>query len=667
MERSLVIEALGHAARKRHILDPTQSARLNEVLATRGLHTLEKLRAWLSASDGISVSLAKELLKHLAKADQPPFGLYRPLAHLANGGMGSAWLASAPDSSELVLVKTMRKDLAQNPEFAKRFERETKLMMELRHPGIVHCQDSGRSADGTLFMVLEFMPTGDLKDLAEGRGIPEIAALSILHQVVGGLGEAHRRKLVHRDIKPANIFASLEGKAKLADFGIARSTAEHRTMLTMAGAQMGSPPYMSPEQVLADDKLDIRSDIYAIGAVLFFTLTGEDCYQGQLQEVLHQHCTAPIPEVRRLKPKISEATAKIIATCMAKKPESRYQDPTALLAAIAAALRGLGQDPAASGGVAIAPPPPKAAPDAADNLTETMLSRLLTADKNAMNDSSLSIREPTPMPASNVATMIAGAGSAATRIMDDSSATVAEERIDGDLATALASPWLTIGAGETMIMLFAKGRLALGKLREPPIDICLRNYPTANFRDDCQRVSRHHLNLYYDPVGAAVMVEDAGSGNGSAFDGAPLPPNQPKMLETGRDHALKVAGGIELRLRCHARQGVRRLALAGAPPSGGAFPCGLDVDHLFDAVTLTRPTNRPGLAFALVLRRVTIGGPGTDLPVPGATLPYEISLFNGRWIWRVANNAWKPLTPNTPLPCAGQPLIARPGMYEDFQ
>jgi serine/threonine-protein kinase len=144
--------------------------------------------------------------------------------------MGSVWLAANRGGDGLVVVKALRKDVGESEEFQKRFARETKIMMEMDGPGVVHCIDSGKSSDNTLFMVLEFVDGGDLKDLAEGRGVPEVMALQFARHVSLALGVAHRHHLVHRDIKPANIFAYPDGRAKLADFGIARSTSENRTL-----------------------------------------------------------------------------------------------------------------------------------------------------------------------------------------------------------------------------------------------------------------------------------------------------------------------------------------------------------------------------------------------------------------------------------------------------
>jgi len=250
MNVDVLLTALVEAARKRKAVGAAASGRLKDLLAQKGLGTLVDIRKWLERPDGISAPLAGHLMECLPKADEAPYGPYVPLAHLADGGMGTVWLACSP-TNELVVVKTLKSSLTVQPgsttatEFMRRFERESKITMQLAHDSVVRCLDHGVRQDGTAFMVLEYVDSGDLKELVDSRaGLTEGLALAILYQVVDALGEAHRLHLVHRDIKPANIFVSSSGRAKLADFGIARSTEDSRTMLTMQGALVGSPLYM---------------------------------------------------------------------------------------------------------------------------------------------------------------------------------------------------------------------------------------------------------------------------------------------------------------------------------------------------------------------------------------------------------------------------------------
>ena len=301
-----LVDAFIHTATIKRYIGPMQVERMREMIAERQLRTVDDLRKWLQMGEGMSPKLARALLNTLPPLDKENISTYKTLTHLADGGMGSVWLCAGPEN-ELVVLKTLKGNLStQSDEFGLRFERESRIMKTLKHNNTVWCLDAGRSDDGSHFMVLEFIDTGDLKDLTEQfTKLTEALALCVMYQVTCGLCVADNLNLIHRDIKPANIFMTRNGCAKLADFGIARSTEENRTMLTMQGALVGSPLYMSPEQVFADADLDIRSDIYALGCVLFYMLTGAPPYTstGHLQEVLHMHCEAPIPDVRRATPR----------------------------------------------------------------------------------------------------------------------------------------------------------------------------------------------------------------------------------------------------------------------------------------------------------------------------------------------------------------------------
>jgi hypothetical protein len=306
-------------------------------------------------------------------------------------------------------------------------------------------------------------------------------------------------------------------------------------------------------------------------------------------------------------------------------------------------------------------------------MTETMLSRLAaTAEMNKQSDSSVMMQKtptgfnsvPFPKTSSDTprefTTVVAAP------------AAPAGESLAGDFASAHAGPWLSL-VGEDAhraVMLFAKMRLDMGKLREPPIDVCLRNYPLSEHRDACLRVSRRHFDVIYDPVRSAVVAVDVGSGNGTVIDGMALPANQPFTLSPDQDHNAVIAGAITLRLHCWPQRGGTITTLTGVPSGTAAGVCGIDTEHLFDVVTLTRPMNHPQKAYAMVLRRLTIGGPGADLVLDGSssTESIEIALFAGRWLWRpsLEKGPWRPLSLMTQLVCGGIKLTARAGAFEDF-
>ena len=775
----VVLAGLVQAAQKRRLLGRVPSQRLIEHTMGRGVTDLPALHAWLASGDGLSRDLAKKLLDLLPPPEGRRFGPYEALAHLADGGMGSVWLAHREGSEDLVVVKTMKASVTQGAEVSKgtellrRFERETSITRQLSHPNVVRCLDAGVADAQTTFMVLEYVDSGDLRDLVDAKGgLSEGLALAILYQVVDGLAEAHRLKLIHRDIKPPNIFVSSNGRAKLADFGIARSTEANRTMLTMAGAIVGSPQYMSPEQIVTDPGLDIRSDIYALGGVLYFCLTAEPPYTGRLQEILHQHCTAPIPDARRKRAKLSDGTLGIITKAMAKDRAQRYQDPTAMREAILAAMKGLGMQPGAASeestalkdfsavpghgahrdiatltadlrrqagldDIATITDPQFLAAGAAtvtvDGMDQpeqptspsqelpTMAADLSSGDPVAHHDlptiasdlsgspfcdpgavtvgsgkypvvapgsedmatmtASLLAQEMATAPGPSVqqqqepgtsATVVEEMGTIARILSGKEPATGATgEPFLGDPTQALAADWIALVPASaqandpTVVVLYARTRILLGKLKEAPVDLCLRNYPVALHKEACQRISRSHLVVRYDPIQNTCQIEDQQAANGTLLDGIAVPPGGTVPLASGVDNIIDLAGVITLWARCLPRQGGKVRTLHGLQGPPGTS--GLDTDHGFDAITLTRPGNRPEMSYALVLRRLSIGGPGSDLPLAGARTrtAVEVARFADRWIWRPAAQPgsgagpWQPLLEGATLDCGGRPLVVR--------
>ena len=228
-----------------------------------------------------------------------------------------------------VAIKALKPSIAIDSQFAERFEREANFMALLQHENILHVIDfikDGRS----MYIVMEYVDGIDLYDLLEKSPQlpPEIAAIIAL-QAARGLDYAHFRGLIHRDIKPANIMVSTQGDVKLMDFGIARH--EKFGDLTETGTGLGTPSYMSPEQILGD-KLDFRSDIFSLGIVLYQMLTGkkpfvEDDDRSVLQKIRLDQYTPP----KRLGVSVPRKLERILARCMQKKPLDRYPSTQALV------------------------------------------------------------------------------------------------------------------------------------------------------------------------------------------------------------------------------------------------------------------------------------------------------------------------------------------------
>jgi hypothetical protein len=211
----------------------------------------------------------------------------------------------------------------------------------------------------------------------------------------------------------------------------------------------------------------------------------------------------------------------------------------------------------------------------------------------------------------------------------------------------------------------------MGKLREAPVDLCLRYYPVATYKDALQRVSRKHVCLRYDAIENRCVVDDQGSPNGTMLDGITVKPGQSIHLENDGENVLVVANVVVLRLRCFPCRSEPQPTLDGAPASTGAAPCGIEHGYGFDAVVMTRPENRPEMSYVQVLRQVTIGGPGAQLALSGARTRQacQIGQYDGRWCWRPVEatlGAWQPITPGTKLDLGGKILVAQAGNYTHF-
>jgi serine/threonine protein kinase len=224
----------------------------------------------------------------------------------------------------------LRSDTSANPEFVERFRREARAAAALNHPNIVAVYDWGdvplphAESSHLYFIVMEYVPGANLKEvLAQGGPLPEGEALSIAAQAAAALHAAHQQGVVHRDVKPHNILLTADGRAKMTDFGIA--FAPGATQLTSTNIILGTVHYLSPEQAQGK-KVDARSDVYSLGAVLYELLTGQELFAGSSSlEVALQHVNSPAPSPRSLRRDISSATEAIVRRALTKNPSKRYQ------------------------------------------------------------------------------------------------------------------------------------------------------------------------------------------------------------------------------------------------------------------------------------------------------------------------------------------------------
>ncbi|HUM72123.1 MAG TPA: serine/threonine-protein kinase, partial [Chloroflexota bacterium] len=198
---------------------------------------------------------------------------YEIKRELGRGGMASVYEAYDPQFQRPVAVKLLPREFLHDPEFRARFTREARTIAALEHPAIVPVYDFGEE-DGQPFLVMRLMTGGSLTDRLANGPLPIDEAAEILKRIGSALDRAHSQGIIHRDLKPGNILFDHYGDAFLADFGIARIAAAG-SQLTASGSLVGTPTYMSPEQVYGNKELDGRSDIYALGVILYQMLTGE--------------------------------------------------------------------------------------------------------------------------------------------------------------------------------------------------------------------------------------------------------------------------------------------------------------------------------------------------------------------------------------------------------
>jgi serine/threonine protein kinase/class 3 adenylate cyclase len=327
-------------------------------------------------------------------AGAPRLGRYRLLEKLGEGAQGVVHRAEDTSSGSIVAIKILRSDRVNKPEVLRRFRKEARLMAEANNPYVINLLEFNED-DGIPFMALEFVDGKSVDKLIAARAqLDEREALLIMAAVSRGLMQAHERGIVHRDVKPSNILVleprlragdrlndtyelpnegqrasrprffsetagatatstllkTVEGTAteprvKLSDFGLARHVVDSESLaMTAAGALLGTPHYMAPEQ-WTGRAVDPRTDVYAMGATLFHLLAGRPPFKGETwDEICAQHCDAPPPKLTALTASVSEGAERVVERAMCKQPEDRYADAGAMLRDIEALLHGQPSD-----------------------------------------------------------------------------------------------------------------------------------------------------------------------------------------------------------------------------------------------------------------------------------------------------------------------------------
>ncbi|MBM4048647.1 MAG: serine/threonine protein kinase, partial [Planctomycetes bacterium] len=256
-------------------------------------------------------------------------GGFEVLSKIGRGAMGSVFKARQVSMDRIVALKVLSPQLAEDPIVVQRIRHEAMLSGKLNHPNIVQGIEMGE-ADGYYFFAMEYVEGETLHKIIVREGwLPEPEALRILVQIASALEHAHKFGIVHRDIKPGNIMITDTGVAKLCDLGLARWREPEVQDLKEVGTAVGTPYYISPEQVEGRPDVDIRSDLYSLGATLYRTVVGQVPYDGAAPAIImDKHLTQELPSPKALNPAVSDGMCRILIKMLAKDRAQRYQTPT---------------------------------------------------------------------------------------------------------------------------------------------------------------------------------------------------------------------------------------------------------------------------------------------------------------------------------------------------
>jgi serine/threonine-protein kinase len=272
------------------------------------------------------------------------FGNYRVLSLLGEGGMGAVYLAEHPGIGRRVAVKVLHREYVSDEQVLGRLLNEARAANAIRHPNIIEILDSGMRSDGTPYLVMELLEGESLGMRIRRVGkLPMRDAVEFAYQTASALGAAHKKGIVHRDLKPDNLYITINpheaGREliKVLDFGIAKLQQQGQgdSVRTRTGTLMGTPIYMSPEQCRGTRSVDHRSDIYSLGVILYEMLIGQPPFVSEgFGDLINMHLNVPPPSPRQTRPEIPDALDALVLKMLAKNPEDRYADMTALLGSL---------------------------------------------------------------------------------------------------------------------------------------------------------------------------------------------------------------------------------------------------------------------------------------------------------------------------------------------
>jgi serine/threonine protein kinase len=254
------------------------------------------------------------------------FGAYEVLDILGSGGMGRVYRARNVTLDRVVALKTLAPQFSADSGFVQRFLKEARAAARLNHPNIVQIYDFG-CEEGTYYLAMEYVDGPSLRALLGKARLNERDAVLLVRHAVAALAVAHAQGIVHRDIKPDNLMlTSRRDRLKLVDLGIAKRLDEDQ-VLTQTGQAVGTPQYISPEQIRGVRDIDARADIYSLGATFFQLVTGHAPYEGTSGAmIMSMHLTHPLPDPRTYVPELSEGVCRVLRKMMAKDRDERYRD-----------------------------------------------------------------------------------------------------------------------------------------------------------------------------------------------------------------------------------------------------------------------------------------------------------------------------------------------------
>jgi serine/threonine protein kinase len=322
----------------RGLVSAEELARCQELLRSQGaqqvgnrLNLLQALYQQGLLTSSQAQRAARELLERPAGVPRylPGYELIEPIG---KGSMGVVFKARQLSMDRVVAVKILRKELASNAKFIECFHREAKIAAKLSHNNIVQAIDSGEYK-GLHYFVMEYVDGTNIKqELDKGKIYSEREALQLITPVAEALDHAYRRGLVHRDVKPENIMLTADGTPKLADLGLARLSEGDPMAQAERGLAVGTPYYISPEQIRGLSDIDIRADIYSLGATLYHMVTGRVPFSGATAvEVMRKHLYDALIPPDHINTNLSSGLGEVVEKMMAKDRQHRYQTPEELL------------------------------------------------------------------------------------------------------------------------------------------------------------------------------------------------------------------------------------------------------------------------------------------------------------------------------------------------